>query len=398
MLWLILGAVAGIIIYKFTLKLPFWKAIGYGLLLGFVSYAVIGVLASFLINILSGVFAGETLIEWWAIVLWALVAAGGMRLLMNVKTNSKTKGENVEPAKPTPLVITPGSPASKQVSTISNLHLPELPSSLPPKMDSIQDNSKAAIILFLSLFIILIAIIVGSAVSSSQNQASSSIITTPYPSITPWKATSTAYQTTPSSVPSVSTACVIANSLNIRSGPGLEYSVVAGATRGQCFKVNQISANGAWAQIDGGWASTKYLDISSVDYYLKLEPTLIAPTTPPTIQTSVGNQVYVDFLIDKYNAYTRIYNQLVTSEGTGEDVKNAYETSQELIREITTKNVPAQFEPLKNYLAEGIRLQSTGFGCFSNKTLCSGDLEAISLLAQGTTQITMFLNEIKKLQ
>jgi hypothetical protein len=50
---------------------------------------------------------------------------------------------------------------------------------------------------------------------------------------------------------------------------------------------------------------------------------------------------------------------------------------------------------MKDNLIEGINNQSTGFGCFSNKNICSGDVEAMRLIARGKILLDDFLQEFQ---
>lgn len=110
------------------------------------------------------------------------------------------------------------------------------------------------------------------------------------------------------------------------------------------------------------------------------------------------DEKYIRILEQKYQEYYEISNKLNESEGTGEDVKTAYFASQDLINEISKIEVPSDLEFLKNELVQGITLQSKGFGCFSNKSLCSGETEAMELLLDGKIKLDNFIDKISNMK
>lgn len=69
-------------------------------------------------------------------------------------------------------------------------------------------------------------------------------------------------------------ACVTANILNVRAGPGTGYEVVRGLVNGECVDVDARSANGEWLRLAEGqapsgarlWASSQFLSVNgSID-------------------------------------------------------------------------------------------------------------------------------------
>ena len=75
--------------------------------------------------------------------------------------------------------------------------------------------------------------------------------------------------------------CVVPALLNLRSGPGTQYSVVAVEAQGICGQATARNADSSWVYITTskytGWAIVKYLsgkgDISSLPVFTKSTPT-----------------------------------------------------------------------------------------------------------------------------
>ncbi|MGD0878944.1 MAG: hypothetical protein ABSA01_12480 [Anaerolineales bacterium] len=75
--------------------------------------------------------------------------------------------------------------------------------------------------------------------------------------------------------------CVVPALLNLRSGPGTQYSVVAIEAQGICGLVTARNGDASWAYMTTGkytgWAFVKYLsgkgDISSLPVFTELTPT-----------------------------------------------------------------------------------------------------------------------------
>jgi hypothetical protein len=102
---------------------------------------------------------------------------------------------------------------------------------------------------------------------------------------------------------------------------------------------------------------------------------------------------YLNIMESAYSEFYRISMKLSNSHGTGDDVKEAYFRSQEIVAMLKNTSVPIKLTNLINKLINGIDKQSTGFGCFSNKSLCNGDIEAMILITEGRASLDDFLNE-----
>jgi hypothetical protein len=91
--------------------------------------------------------------------------------------------------------------------------------------------------------------------------------------------------------------CVVPNLLNLRSGPGTEYSIVVIQSQGTCGQATARDKDASWVYFItdnySGWAYAKYLsgegDISSLPLYTALtltppaagQPTSASPTITP---------------------------------------------------------------------------------------------------------------------
>jgi hypothetical protein len=84
--------------------------------------------------------------------------------------------------------------------------------------------------------------------------------------------------------------CVVPNLLNLRSGPGINYSIVVIEGQGSCFQATARSDDSNWVYINtgkyAGWAYIKYLsgegDISSLPLMAELTLTPKAATPIPS--------------------------------------------------------------------------------------------------------------------
>ena len=84
--------------------------------------------------------------------------------------------------------------------------------------------------------------------------------------------------------------CVVPNLLNLRSGPGINYSIVVIEGQGSCFQATARSDDSNWVYINtgkyAGWAYIKYLsgegDISSLPLLAELTLTPQAATAIPS--------------------------------------------------------------------------------------------------------------------
>jgi uncharacterized protein YgiM (DUF1202 family) len=86
--------------------------------------------------------------------------------------------------------------------------------------------------------------------------------------------------------------CVVPNLLNLRSGPGIQYSIVVIEGQGSCFQVTARNEDASWVYIDtgkhAGWAYVKYLqgegDLTTLPLFseLMLTPTVEIPIASPS--------------------------------------------------------------------------------------------------------------------
>jgi uncharacterized protein YgiM (DUF1202 family) len=89
------------------------------------------------------------------------------------------------------------------------------------------------------------------------------------------------YTESPSLTPAGLKYCVVPALLNIRSGPGTQYSIVTIEAQGTCGLVTARNEDSSWLYISTGkytgWASVKYLtgegDISTLLVSTELTPT-----------------------------------------------------------------------------------------------------------------------------
>jgi uncharacterized protein YgiM (DUF1202 family) len=85
----------------------------------------------------------------------------------------------------------------------------------------------------------------------------------------------------PSITPAGLKYCVVPALLNLRSGPGIQYSIVAIEAQGICGQVTARNEDASWAYMSTGkytgWAYVKYLsgtgDISALPVFKQLTPT-----------------------------------------------------------------------------------------------------------------------------
>jgi hypothetical protein len=89
------------------------------------------------------------------------------------------------------------------------------------------------------------------------------------------------YTASPSPTLSGLKYCVVPALLNLRKGPGTQYSVVAIEAQGICGQATARNKDASWVYLATskytGWASVKYLsgtgDISSLPVFTQLTPT-----------------------------------------------------------------------------------------------------------------------------
>ncbi len=131
-----------------------------------------------------------------------------------------------------------------------------------------------------SLFLSSILIVWITACSISSTEA---VTATPteLPTSTPMQIPTPTYTASPSPTAAGLKYCVVPALLNLRSGPGTQYSVVAIEAQGICGLVTARNGDSSWAYITTGkytgWAFVKYLsgegDISSLPLFTQLTAT-----------------------------------------------------------------------------------------------------------------------------
>jgi uncharacterized protein YgiM (DUF1202 family) len=104
---------------------------------------------------------------------------------------------------------------------------------------------------------------------------------TEIPTYTQVQLPTSTYTESPSVTPAGLKYCVVPALLNLRSGPGTQYSIVAIEAQGICGQVTARNADASWAYMSTGkytgWAYVKYLsgtgDISSLPVFKQFTPT-----------------------------------------------------------------------------------------------------------------------------
>ena len=131
-----------------------------------------------------------------------------------------------------------------------------------------------------SLFVFIICIVLLTACSI----ASTGTVTptpTELPTPTQVQSPTPTYTESPSPTPAELKYCIVPALLNLRSGPGTQYSVVTIEAQGTCGLVSTRNKDASWVYISTGkytgWAYVKYLsgegDISSLPVFTELTPT-----------------------------------------------------------------------------------------------------------------------------
>jgi hypothetical protein len=127
------------------------------------------------------------------------------------------------------------------------------------------------------------------------------------------------------------------------------------------------------------------------------------PSTPSTVGTEYslsqeGDIDYINFLNQSYEDYRTAYGKMVNSSGSGEDVYLYYTTAQEIADSVAQKNFPSSLTRLQTNLIQGIKFQSQGVGCGSNKKLCKNDVDWILLPIIGKYFLDNFITELKMIE
>ena len=147
-----------------------------------------------------------------------------------------------------------------------------------------------------SLLLSCMCIVFLAACNSSNTPATATAtpIPTELPSSTQAQLPTSTYTPTPSPTLAGVKYCVVPNLLNLRSGPGINYSIVAVESQGTCGQVTARNEDATWVYITTGkytgWASVKYLtgqgDVKNLPTYKALTQTPPAasqtPGTSPT--------------------------------------------------------------------------------------------------------------------
>lgn len=112
----------------------------------------------------------------------------------------------------------------------------------------------------------------------------------PIPTQVQFPTSTSTYTETPTATLAGLKYCVVPNLLNLRSGPGIQYSIVVIEAQGFCFQAIARNEDSSWVYINTGkytgWAYVKYLsgtgDISSLPLYAQLTLTPHAGTPNPS--------------------------------------------------------------------------------------------------------------------
>ncbi len=123
-------------------------------------------------------------------------------------------------------------------------------------------------------------------VNASSSYITPSVAISSLPLVTTSTATPTATPThTPTPAPSTATALVATGALNVRSGPGVTYSVLTVTTQGQTVTLLGRNANSSWAKIrlsngTEGWVNSSLITPSVSISSLPLADSPAAPQPP----------------------------------------------------------------------------------------------------------------------
>jgi len=96
-------------------------------------------------------------------------------------------------------------------------------------------------------------------------------------------------------------ACVNASSLNVRNGPGTNYSASNFLMKNDCIYLIERNHDGSWVKYKGGWVSAYYLNASeNID---TLPITNQTTNRSITINSDMSNNSETSTCICTYNAY-----------------------------------------------------------------------------------------------
>ena len=287
-----------------------------------------------------------------------------------------------------------------------------------------------------SIFVVFLSLCIALSACSSKNMtptATSHVVKSESSKKTISIPPTASPTTSPSIMDTPMVVAKVIGNTNLRTGPNLKYPSLEILFPGELVKVLYRSSDSTWLFVisavgNKGWLNANYVkSLTNFENLSISEDILLTATISPTpvktptitktpkitatstlrptttmqptslqIPNSVSDAEYVNFLMDEYNKYHEIYTRMTNSPGAGEDVKSAYFASLKIADEVSRKQVPAYMSDLKNDLENGIRLQAQGFGCYSNKTLCNGGVEATSFLYNGRVLLDKFLNDVNE--
>jgi len=150
-------------------------------------------------------------------------------------------------------------------------------------------RSRVLVMRFLFLSLICIAVLLSACNVPSRETATSTQTSIPVPTLT-LEALPAPTQFLPTATASEMKYCVVPGLLNVRSGPGIQYSIVAILGQDTCGTVAARNDDLSWVYFNtskySGWVYTKYVsgqgDINTLPLYTVLTLTLQAATQSPS--------------------------------------------------------------------------------------------------------------------
>lgn len=146
------------------------------------------------------------------------------------------------------------------------------------------------------LFCLCVVFLAACGTAPASPTATSAPLSTDLPSPTrvPPLSTSTSTQIL-SPTPAGLKYCIVPNLLNLRSGPGLDYSIVVIEAQGMCGQATARNADSSWIYINfgkyTGWAYVKYLsgegDLSSLPLSSTITQTPPAASQAPAASATI---------------------------------------------------------------------------------------------------------------
>jgi hypothetical protein len=101
------------------------------------------------------------------------------------------------------------------------------------------------------------------------------------------------------------------------------------------------------------------------------------------------------YLLDLYQEFVDLHENLVNSPNTGADVEKSYYECQNVITDVADVKYSDNNKDLATSLLTGLIKYCTGFACYSNKALCNSDSEAAGLMYQGKQLLDEFYENIQ---